>query len=371
MTDRKGRFWIGRLVVVLLALLVADLLVLGKLFPLLARREHAGALPVTSAGQLSARAPGNGIFLPTANPNKPYSTRTPTPTITPWLVVPPAQAAPVSARLLGTSTPEQLVSEAALPVTRASVTEPAPTETAPMTPAPMPPALQPGLLPASTPRLNGPSVTAPTPTPSAAVSPAPAIETPPAVESSDASATATPVPDPGAPAESASATATDAPTPESTQTPEPTATANPPPFAPGDEAQFLEYILGQYSTLGGQTLAIDSVDFALAPAGWLAVELEFDASVGRDALAAGAAAVDDYVRRLLADTKVYAAGEPCEARVIGQFNTLNLEECSLNPDRCSIGGFVSEEEGWSVLWTYSRATFDGNSDDIEPWTPPQ
>jgi hypothetical protein len=243
--QRNRSFWLKTLMVATLVLLIVDMLALTcMLGPLAASRQKHVEPPVFSP-RLTNSPAEQALILPTRDPRKPWVTRTPRPTPTPWLI------------LASTLTPQ-------LPAT------PAPAENASQVAAHAPAVVV-------TPESGG-IVALGTLSPQATViqsvgSSSPISSAPQSVEptglaaSAQAELTETPTPAGMLPAETPVAPFG---TPSPTWSP---GTDQPlPPSAPGGEAQFTTYVMERYGAIAGQALNIASVTLDTTEAGATATD---------------------------------------------------------------------------------------------------
>lgn len=322
-------------------LLLADgVLFAGLAGPFAASRRVEAARPVQVAR--------SAIVLPTYDPDKPRPTHTPTPLPTPWFVptVTPTATATFLPTPTDTPSPEQPAFTAASP--------------APVVVA------QAGTPPGNV----NPAATAP----SEAVAPADTLQ--PAAQFATAPASA------GAPAVAGAAqpsptAAADAPTMEpdataTTASSDPaTATPQPSAFTPGDEEQFTSYLRDHYGTLAGQPLQIAAIELGQTQDGLPDVRIEAGVDASNNAFTGHTAEAEAYGRSLLSDAEVFYSGQSVAIEVIASLQSESLDECSSNPGWCHVDAFDSDNNAWTVSWTYVKGRFDGGAADISTWNPDQ
>ena len=116
-----------------------------------------------------------------------------------------------------------------------------------------------------------------------------------------------------------------------TSTPGPTLSPGtdqpPPPIVPGDEAQFTAYINEHYGMIAGLAIGIVGVTLDTTEAAVPKVVVELAGGEGNVFVAQTAAAVINYGRRLLSDTKFYFEGQPCAITVVSRYPTANPDTC--------------------------------------------
>ena len=294
MAQRHRHLWLKILIGVAVALAIVDVLALNFVVAPLRASQQARAHTADLTAQLTRSTVEQALILPTRDPRKPWGTRTPPPTITPWLIPTatptPAETAPQMPANASAPGLAPDVPDAAAPAA------PSPTAMAARPPGTLDPTL------ASPGGLNSTGASNPTPTSPATIAP---THTPVAT---DMLATATPVPP----------TKTPSPT-RPPDTPQP-----PPQIVPGDAKQFQAYVQDYYNTIVGQQLVIEEVTFYEMEAGLPKITVY----VAGDDTETGFAAqndkdVADYGHRLLDDAKIYFDGQSCAVAVVSKYETLD------------------------------------------------
>ena len=298
--------------------------------------QQARANIADLTAQLTRSTVDPALILPTRDPRKPWGTRTPLPTITPWLIptATPTPAAPATPMPTNVSAPGLVPG---IPGT------PAPPTPAPTAMAVRPPGmLQPTV--ASSGGLAAPGASHPTST-----SPAPI-----SLAGMPAAVDALPTTTAGPP------TSTPSPTrPPDTPQPPPTITA-------GDAAQFQVYVQDQYNTIVGQQIDILAVTFDAVEAGLPKVtvyvagddtESGFAAQNGKD--------VADYGHRLLDDVKRFFDGQSCAVAVVSKYDTLYPDACMNNPTWCTVNAQDRNNHIWTITWTYVLGTSVDGADSVQ------
>ena len=320
MAQRHRHLWLKLLIGVAVALAIADLLALIFVVAPLRSSQQARADTADLTAQLTRSTVEQALILPTHDPRKPWVTRTPQPTITPWLI-PTATPAPTAS-----ATP--MPTDAPAPGLAPDV----PDAAAPAAPSPAAGAILPT------------GASSPTPTSSPTIAP---TGTPVAT---DVLPTATPVPP--------------------TRTPSPTrppATPQPPPtITSGDAAQFQVYVQDYYNTLAGQQLDILEVTFYEVEAGLPRITVYVagdDTNTGFADLSVADAA--DYGRRLLDDVKLFFDGQSCAVAVVSKYDTLYPDACRNNPTWCTVNAQDWYNRTWSITWTYVLGTSVDGADSVQ------
>ena len=354
MPHRDRHFRAKVLIGLTFALLVVDVLALTfAVAPLVASQQKRAETPAFSA-RLPQSAIKQALILPTHDPRKPWVTRTPLPTATPWLT--PA-ATPRSA---GNATP------ILVDAPRAST---APESDVGIASAAPPPLLT-AINPVGTPR--------PTLSSSQEVGPAGTISPIPSLSVDIRSASSPSVPQASSAEIVPSATPTQEgilPTatlnvPTSTPSPIPSRdTDQPPPrIVPGDEAQFEAYVRAQYNTIAGQPIGVVSVALDTTNLGIPGFVVRTAGDGTNNVFAAQtAAATLDYGRRLLNDKKFYFSGQNCTIAVVNTYETSDGDACTNNPTWCDLDSFDASANIWTVTWTYVWGSFTEGSYTIEAW----
>jgi hypothetical protein len=317
---QRNRQLLKVLIGVAVALLVVDVLVLIFVVAPLRTSQQARADTADRTAQLTGPTVNQALILPTRDPRKPWVTRTPQPTITPWLIptvtpVPTATATPVPA-----DAPASELAPDARDATGAAAPSPTvgaimPTNTA----SPTPPST---------------ATIAPTDTPAAtAVLP-----------------TATPLPP----------TSTPSPT-RPPATPEP-----PPPIASGEAAQFQAYVRTYYNTIAGQPLDILAITFYEMEAGLPRITVYVAGDDTNTGFAAQSAEdAEDYGRRLLDDAKRYFDGQSCAVAVVSEYDTSDPEPCRDSPTWCTVTAQDRLNNRWTITWTYVLGTSIDGADNVQ------
>ena len=345
MAHRDRYFWVRLLSGAVFAILILDVLVLAILVVPLSASQTA----LTNSRDLVAlpaqAAEDQVLMLPTHDSSKPWPTRTPIPTATPWLV---------AAVRLATQRQAELASVRNAAQTPASLAEAMRTQgprgtAIPTVSSPADDTASAGTVgPAAAPQGGAIPIGTPNPT----------LEVSSSVESSSiiTSTAAVPAEIPDA------ADSVPSPTP-SRATPEPSQEP-----ASSDEAQFTAYVQDHYNTIADQPLDITAVTFAHSETGIPIVTVEVSGGTTNNVFAAQTGdAVADYGRRLLADTKSYFNGQPCAVSVVSKYETSDPDGCTRNPSWCYLRVYNEASQSWSVVWTYVVGTFDGGSDSVQTW----
>ena len=102
MAQRHADLWLKILIGVVVALAIVDVLALSFVVAPLRASQQARAHTAELTAQLTRSTVAQALILPTRDPRKPWVTRTPPPTITPWLIptatpTPTASATPMPA----------------------------------------------------------------------------------------------------------------------------------------------------------------------------------------------------------------------------------------------------------------------------------
>jgi hypothetical protein len=358
---RDRYFWVKLMLGTSLGVLVADLLVLAVLIvPLRASPQVSPGTRALSVRSTQAVV-DQLLSLPTHDPSKPWPTRTPQPTATPWLV---------AAVKLATQRQAELASVRNAAMTAASSAGAAPAsgsgDTSSQTMSSSADAGAPAGSPLSLARQAQVQLAGTPPGPTAtsqtgailAGTRAPTVVLPPSAEPSG---TVTPIS--AAPSETSDAP-TSVPSPTLlTATPEPSLST-----AAGDEAQFTAYVQDHYNTIADQPLDIVAVTFAHPETGIPLVTVEVSGGTTDNVFAAQTAdAVADYGRRLLNDAKSFCHSQPCAVSVVSKYETSDPDGCTRNPSWCYLRAYNEASQAWSVVWTYVVGTFDGGSDSVQTW----
>jgi hypothetical protein len=336
MAQRHRRLWLKMLIGAAVALAIVDALTLNFVFAPLRASQQTRAHTADLTAQLTRSTLDSALTLPTRDPRKPWVTRTPLPTITPWLILTatPASMAPATPMPADASAPglaPRVPATAALaaPVSTSMIVRSADTPDPTLT---------------SSAGLASARTSNPTPT-----SPAPIglTDTPSAV---DVLPTAT----------SVRSTSTPSPTrPPDTPQPPPTITA-------GDAAQFQVYVQDHYNTLAGQQLDILEVTFYETEAGLPKITVY----VAGDDTETGFAAqndkdVADYGHRLLDDAKIFFDGHSCAIAVVSKYDTLYPDPCLNNPTWCTVNAQDRNNHIWNITWTYVLGTSVDGADSVQ------
>jgi hypothetical protein len=380
-TQRDRLVWTRLLIGVLVGLVVVDVLVLTDVLPLLPAEATPAITPVLSI-RLTQTAVVQSLILPTRDPNRPWPSRTPTPTATPWTVLlamreprpnvvqQPAQAEEIPSR----SSPTQAMRGTVSP-TEASAAADMAQAAGPSTPAikataTRKPSATPASITARAPGVPTTNMQRPNPAPPTAVVPPPgAVPTQELPVSSTIAPTdvATPTPD-DVPTKEPPATATIAPTHVATPTLVPATSQPPPPIAAGDAAQFQAYVQTHYDTILGQKLGIEAVSFSAAGPRTPGVTVQLLGNDKDNVFAAQTAATAlDFGRRLLNDTKFYYHEQPCVVTVISRYETTDATSCTHDPSWCYVRGYNQARKSWSIVRTYVRGTYIGESTEVQVW----
>ena len=358
-------FWLKVLIGLVFALLIVDVLALTYAVIPLAASQQKRAEPPTLSSRLTYSPVEQALILPTHDPRKPWVTRTPRSTPTPWWILAPTLAP----QLPATPAPAEHASQIATPAPAEhapQVATPAPAENAAQVAAHAPAVVV-------TPELGG-IVTAGPLSPQATViqsvgSSSPISSAPQSVEptglaaSAQAELTETPTPAGMLPAETPVA-------PFGTPSPtwSPGTDQPPPPAAPGDEAQFTTYVMERYGAIAGQALNIASVTLDTTEAGAPGVVVELAGDGANNVFATqSAAAALDYGHRLLNDLKSYFSGQYYALAVASTYKTSSGDACIDNPTWCDLDTFDASANTWTVTWTYVRGTSVDGSDSVETW----
>ncbi len=331
MVVRRGRhFWLKVLVGLVFAILVLDVLALTYAVVPLAALQQKRAGPTAISARLTQSPVDQALILPTHDPRKPWVTRTPRPTATPWLIL----VATLAPQHLATPGPTENATQVAPGATRAGATAESSRVVTPGAPSPVATVIQP--------------VGAPSPT----LSPQ-SVEPTGLASSAQAEFTETPTPAGMLPAETLVA---------------PTSDQLPPPIAPDDAAQFGAYVWDNYNTIAGQPLDMVAVKVDTTEADRPKVVVEVLGNDANNVFATQTAAVMlDYGRRLLDDTKFYSGGQSCEIAVASMYKTSNGDTCTSNPAWCSVDTFDASANAWTVTWTYVRGTSVDGMDSVDTW----
>jgi hypothetical protein len=370
--DRNRRLWISLLVSASVCLLLADL-ALGRLIVRITASPPSGAGIRARTAVARDDAAELAMILPDPDPHRPVPAATPTSVPTPWVILETAPAPPTSSQAVS---PAPSPTE---PPTLPAATDTPSLPTASPTPAPAPKAA------AVIARGSGPVVTTPTPTPFGYKGPPTPLPTlTPSSSTGTSPQAGETTTEGGAAAGGVGNLSSDSAqlasgnnSPGSTgvvsgATTEPTPTAEAPlPFAPGDEAAFVDYVQGHYNTLAGQPLDVASVGFVQRSDGLPAVEVEINVTPASNPLSAQTDDLQAYATQLLDDTVAYFASQPTGVQIVGDFATQSQDECASSPASCFVNGFISDSDGWSVSWVYVTGFFDGQADTLDYWSPAQ
>ncbi len=303
-------FWLKVLIGLVFTMLVVDVLLLIYAVVPLAASQSKRAEPSVFSPRLTYSPAQQALILPTHDPRKPWVTRTPQPTTTPWL----SRAA--------TFAPQR---QAAAGSTEGAARVPA--DAARADPAP---------------ESEGESESPinPTSSPSAGVGAVTVLPT--------------------------SALGVPARTPSPNQLP---GTDQPPsPIVPGDQAQFGTYVMAQYGTIAGQALSIAAITLDTTDAGVARAVVEVAGDDANNVFAAQTAtAALDYGHRLLNDLKYYFNGQNCMVEVVNSYVTSKDDACTNNPTWCVIGPFDISTNSRTVTWIYVRGTSVDGVDSVETW----
>jgi hypothetical protein len=342
---RERHFWVRLLIGTGFAVLILDVIVLAILVVPLRAAQQAPSNSRDLVALSPQAAEDQLLMLPTHDPSKPWPTRTPIPTATPWLAAALKLAMQRQAELAAVRNAAQ---------TPASLAEVMRTQGPSGTSIPTVSSLTADTASAGT---VGPTVT-----PNVGDIPIgtlnPTVEVSFSVESSGTitPTTAEPAETPGALASVPSPTLPAA-TPELSQGP-----------ALSDEEQFTAYVQDHYNTIADQPLDITAVTLAHPETGLPLVTVEVSGGTTNSVFAAQTAdAVADYGRRLLADTKSYFSDQSCEVSVVSKYETSDPDGCTSNPSWCYLRVYDEASQAWSVVWTYVVGTFDGGSDSVQTW----
>ena len=267
------------------------------------------------------------LILPTHNPQKPWVTRTPLPTATPWLI-PTATFEPQIPAIRGPTGSGAM--QAPTKAAGHGLTS-GPSDAAALA---MPSLATKTVLPGNTP---GPTLTLP-PTTEAATA-LPSGNDPP-TETADAFAD----------------TAGETPLPP------------PPRISPGDQAQFETYVRDHYSTITGQPLDIVAVTLDTTDANVPRFVVEVAGGDTNNVFAAQpAASVSDFGHRLLDDAKFYFNGQDCAITVVSTYQTSYPDVCKNNSSWCDLVIYDESSGRWTAAWTYVLGTSIDAADTVETW----
>jgi hypothetical protein len=333
---RDRHFWLKVLIGLVFAILVVDVLALTCVVVPLAASQQKHAEPPAFSPRLTNSPAEQALILPTRDPRKPWVTRTPRPTPTPWLIL----AATLTPQLPATPASAENASQVAADATGVVITPESGGIVAPGTPSPQATVIQ--------------SVGSPSP-----ISSAPQSVEPTGL--AQAELTDTPTPAGMLPTETQVAPfVTPSPTwPPGTDQP-------PPPIVPGDQAQFTTYVMDQYATIAGQALTIATTTLDITDAGAARVVVDVAGDDENNVFAAQtAAAALDYGHRLLNDLKYYFNGQNCVIEVTSTYVTSNGDACKNYPTWCTLDTFDASANTWIVTRTYVRGTSDKGSDSVE------
>ena len=337
MSQRVRYYWLKILIGIAFGILVVDVLVLAVLVvPLRASQQAPAATPDRIARQFQANE-ARALVLPTHDPSKPWPTRTPLPTATPWLF--PTKRAPQRS-----ATPARMGNAVQMSANMAGLgITPGPDDTA-----------APVVSSASAQPIH------PGGTPSPAQSALPTVGLTSRLTATVVLPALTPVESQVAPSDAVSPTVA----PTGTQPP-------PPPEAPvtsPDDAEFKAYVQGHYNAIAGQPLDIAEVRIVTVGADIPTVTVEVAGDDANSVLSAQtAAAIQDYGRRLLDDTKRHFDGRACAITVVGKYTTTDPEACAFGPNWCVASPYNQSSTDWSVAWTYALGTSIGGTDAIQAW----
>jgi hypothetical protein len=344
MAYRDTHFGLKVLAGVALTLLVIDAVLLAFVIIALTTPQPARAVPIAFSGRATQTVVEQALILPTHDPRKPWVTRMPLPTATPWLIA----RATLTPGLLATSGPP---GNSALIPSNAAGFRVAPgtsAAAAPATPSPTVEAVRPTGAP-------GPTLTPPGAV-ELVVTPTPTFGSPAAVE-----LTGTPTPE-MLPTET-QVTPADTPSPTPLpDTPEPS-----PSVVPGDFVQFTAYVEGHYNSIAGQPLEIGAVSLFAVGAGIPVVTVEVIGDGTNSVFAQTPDAALDYGRRLLNDTKLYFDGQPFAISVVSKYDTSDPGACNNHPSWCTVGERNQDNNRWSINWTCVKGTSAGGSDSVQTW----
>ena len=364
MGHRDRTFRVKLLVGTAIAILMVDVLMLAVLVVPLRASQRVVANTRERYVRPTQTIKNQVLMLPTRDPSKPWPTRTPLPTATPWLEAAIRLAAQHQAALAATRSAAQVLENPTEPgAARGTASPTAPIE--------------------SSPAITAPAMTAPaTPPEGSADGPVMTTLQGDATPRDKVTATNTPTTTLTAglaagPTGTVTPTATlPDPTPAPTATlPDPTpapATPQPaPPIAAGDEAQLITYLQDHYNTIAGQPLDIVAVTLGTAETGIPMVTVELSGDAANSVFAAQTeAVVVDYGRRLLNDAKLYFNGQSCAISVVDRYDTSNPDACTNVPGWCSVTGYDESNNSWSVIQTYVWGTSTEGADEVaRTWNP--
>lgn len=352
MSRRDRHWWLKVIIGLMFMLLVGEVLALTYAVIPLARSQQKRAEPVASSARLTQSPADQALILPSRVPGKPWVTRTPLPTATPWLI-PTAKPQPA-----GNATQRPVDTPGASTALESGVG----------VSSAVPPPLVAAISPVATPRLTLSSSQAVGPTGTIGPTPSPSED----VRSAGMPGTAQASP--------AKTVLADTPTPEEilptetldapSSTPSPTrsqVTDQPPPsIVPGDEAQFKVYVMEQYGAIAGQALDIAAVTLDTTAPGALGMMVELSGDGANNVFAAQpVAAVLDYGHRLLNDMKSYSSDEYYALTVASTYDTSSGDDCINNPTWCDLDTFDASANTWTVTWTYLRGTSVDGMDSVD------
>ena len=338
MVDRGDRhFWLKVIIGVVFAILVVAVLALAYAVIPLAASQQKRAEPPTLFSRLTYSPVEQALILPTHDPRKPWVTRTPRPTATPWLFL----ATTIAAERLATPRPRGNAAQGALDAVRIDTVPKLSGVIAPV-------ALSSKVTGTEPVESSGPTLLSAQggePTGSISQTPSPSV---------DDGAAMLPIETLEAPTSTLDPTqlqVTDQP---------------PPPIMPGDPAQFTAYVMDQYGAIAGQvlTIAATTLDTTENGAARLVVEVAGDGASDVFADQTAAAALD-YGHRLLNDLKYYFNGQNCAIEVINTYETSNGGACTNNPPWCILDTFDASANTWMVTRTYVRGTSVIGLDNVE------
>jgi hypothetical protein len=343
---RRDRYYWGRLLIgAAFGILVVDVLVLAVLV------VNLRAAPQVSPGtrDLPERpvqtVADQVLMLPTHDPAKPWPTRTPLPTATPWLEAAVRLAAQRQAELASVRNAAQPAASLA-----GDIPTPEPIDTS------IPSMLSTTVAAESTSTVGFIATLQVGAMP--AGMPGPTLEASSSVESSGTITRTA-----AAPAEIPDA-ANSVPSPTlSPETPEPT-----PSEFTGDEAQFIAYVEGHYNTIADQPLDITAVTFVHLETGIPSVTVEVSEGTTNNVFAVQTAdVVADYGRRLLNDVKSFFNGQSCIVNIMSTYETSDADGCTRSPNWCDLRDYSQASQAWSVVWTYAVGTSIEGSDSLQTW----
>jgi opacity protein-like surface antigen len=126
--------------------------------------------------------------------------------------------------------------------------------------------------------------------------------------------------------------------------------------------------LEHYNTIAGQPLGILAVTLDTTEIGTPRAVVEVAGDDADNVFAAQpAAAVLDYGRRLLDDTKFYSGGQSCEVTVVSRYATSYPDACRNNPSWCELDSYDQSDNSWTVTWTYVFGTSTEEADSVQTW----